>query len=74
MKRRTGLPLWMEITIMLLIKCLLLYGAWRLWFSAPLAKKMTVPDAAISQQLLGQPAATETRSTVPGDNTNATRR
>ncbi|WP_189458712.1 hypothetical protein [Jeongeupia chitinilytica] len=58
---------------MLLIKCLLLYGAWRLWFSAPLAKKMTVPETAINQQLLGQPAAADHRSTVPGDN-NATRR
>ncbi|AOX99965.1 hypothetical protein BJP62_05520 [Jeongeupia sp. USM3] len=73
MKRRTGLPLWAEITAMLLIKCLLLYGAWTLWFSAPLAKNMTVPDAAISQQLLGQPGTDKSNSTAPGE-TNATRR
>ncbi|HSC80537.1 MAG TPA: hypothetical protein VLC08_09295 [Chitinolyticbacter sp.] len=55
---KTGLPLWAEITLVLLLKVALLWGAKALWFAEPLTrtKKMSVPQSAISQQLIG-PAA-----------------
>ncbi|WP_148714943.1 hypothetical protein [Chitinolyticbacter meiyuanensis] len=60
---RTGLPLWAEITLVLLLKIALLWGAKTLWFSEPLTrtKKMSVPQSAISQQLIGPAAAASTR-------------
>ncbi|BCL75845.1 hypothetical protein JHS3_15810 [Jeongeupia sp. HS-3] len=73
MKRRTGLPLWLEITVILLIKCLLLYGAWKLWFAEPMAKNMTVPDRAINQQLLGGSTTMPANLPSSGD-TDVTRR
>ena len=68
-KTRRGLPLWLEIAVVLAIKLLLLWWIKVQWFSAPLAQHMTVPDRAIEQQLLGAvPPSTST-----GDN-HATRR
>ena len=54
-RTRRGLPLWLEISVVLTVKLLLLWGAKVLWFSEPLARHMTVPESAIEQQLLGTP-------------------
>ncbi|WP_035053957.1 cytochrome oxidase putative small subunit CydP [Andreprevotia chitinilytica] len=62
---RTSLPLWLEITLILVIKVFLLWGAWKLWFSAPLAHHMQVPQSAISQQLLGVAASAPVSSHQP---------
>ncbi|KZE25274.1 hypothetical protein EV683_11252 [Crenobacter luteus] len=68
---KTGLPLWLEIVLVLALKAALLWGAWSLWFAQPIARHMTVPEPAVSQQLLGQPSAPISHPT--GDK-HATRR
>jgi hypothetical protein len=56
---RGGRPLWLEVTVVLLIKAALLWGAWQLWFSHPLAPHMRAPVDAVGDHLLG-PAASGT--------------
>ncbi|AXK39986.1 hypothetical protein [Crenobacter cavernae] len=68
---RTGLPLWLEITLVLALKAALLWWAWSLWFAEPVARHMTVPEAAVTQKLLGQPIQNESQLT---ENNDATRR
>ncbi|GAA5787020.1 hypothetical protein GCM10007860_21660 [Chitiniphilus shinanonensis] len=62
---KTGLPLWAEITLILALKALLLWGAKQLWFSQPLTRtyQMTVPQDAIDQRLIGpgDPITPETK-------------
>ncbi|KAF0814405.1 hypothetical protein IGB42_01306 [Andreprevotia sp. IGB-42] len=52
---KTGLPLWLEITLIICIKLCLLWGAKQLWFSKPLthSHQMSVSQDAISRQILG---------------------
>lgn len=71
-KTRRGLPLWLEITVVLVLKILLLWWAKTLWFDQPLARHMTVPAAAVERQLLGTAPAAPTSSPVYGEN-HATR-
>ncbi|WP_036665149.1 cytochrome oxidase putative small subunit CydP [Paludibacterium yongneupense] len=52
---RSGRPLWLDVTVVLLFKAALLWGAWYLWFSHPLAPHMRAPVAAVEDHLLGQP-------------------
>ncbi|UXY16985.1 hypothetical protein N8I74_08240 [Chitiniphilus purpureus] len=54
-RKGRGMPLWLEIVLVLVLKAALLAGARTLWFSDPLTRtrQMTVPQARIGQQLLG---------------------
>lgn len=52
-KRRSKARLWLEITILVIIKVCILLVIKKLWFSEPIAKKMQVPQQKIEQKLLG---------------------
>lgn len=56
--RLRHLPLWAEICLMLVIKLSLLYGAWSLWFSQPVAQNMTVPATEIETHFFERPTQT----------------
>lgn len=49
------LPLWLAITLALLLKVLLLTLLWHAFFSQPQAKKMRVPIAQVERHLLNTP-------------------
>lgn len=51
----TGLPLYLEISIFLCIKLLALFILWKLFFSHPQTKKMSLPTSAVEQHLLSHP-------------------
>lgn len=67
---KTGLPLWAEITLIVVVKLCLLWGAKALWFSHPLTHthQMSVPQEDISRQILGTPNA---GASSPIDHTGA---
>lgn len=46
------LPLWSEITVVLLIKIILLTCLWKVFFSHPQAEHMRLPEASVEQRLL----------------------
>jgi len=52
---RTGLPLWLAITLALLVKVLILMALHKAFFAAPQAKKMRMPTPVVEQHLLGTP-------------------
>jgi hypothetical protein len=52
LRRLHGYPLALVITLALLVKALLLFGLWKAFFSAPQAKHMRMPTAAVEQHLL----------------------
>jgi hypothetical protein len=54
--RPGGMPLWLAITLALLLKMILLTLLYRAFFAAPQAKKMRMPTATVEQHLLGAPA------------------
>lgn len=55
---RTGLPLWLEIALVLLIKVVLLFFLWKLFFSHPQTKHMVLPAPVVEQHFLSsKPAA-----------------
>jgi hypothetical protein len=47
------LPLWQEITVVLLIKMALLFVLWKCFFSEPVAKHMLVPQPMVAERFLG---------------------
>jgi hypothetical protein len=49
---RTGLPLWLEITMIIIIKLVSIFLLWKLFFSHPSTKKMRLPTAVVEQHLL----------------------
>jgi hypothetical protein len=51
-RRLHGYPLALAITLALLLKALLLFGLWKAFFSAPQARHMRMPTAAVEQHLL----------------------
>jgi hypothetical protein len=53
--RRTGMPLWLAITLALAAKIIILTMLHKAFFSAPQAKKMRMPTANVEQHLLGTP-------------------
>jgi hypothetical protein len=53
--RPRPLPLWLAITLALILKVLLLTWLWHAFFSHPQAKKMRVPSAQVEQHLLNTP-------------------
>ena len=61
---RTGLPLWLEIALALLIKVALLILLWKAFFSHPQAKHMLLPTPVVEQHFLSaaQPAESTQRS------------
>jgi hypothetical protein len=61
--RRSGLPLWLEISLILLIKVALLLLLWKLFFSHPPTKHMALPVPVVEQHLLSQ--AADTRPDLP---------
>ncbi|MGS0740333.1 cytochrome oxidase putative small subunit CydP [Glaciimonas sp. GG7] len=54
-KRWPRLPLWLEITLILIIKLALLFVLWKLFFSTPQTKKMRMPTDLVEQHLLNKP-------------------
>lgn len=50
-----GMPLWLAITLALLVKIAILTALHRAFFAAPQAKKMRMPTPAVEQHLLGTP-------------------
>ena len=52
----TGLPLYLEISIFLCIKLLALFVLWKLFFSHPQTKKMSLPTSSVEQRLLSPSA------------------
>jgi hypothetical protein len=51
-RRLHGYPLALAITLALVLKALILFGLWKAFFSAPQAKHMRMPTAAVEQHLL----------------------
>jgi hypothetical protein len=49
---RTGLPLWLEIVGILVIKVVLLFFLWKASFSHPQTKHMVLPTPVVEQHLL----------------------
>jgi hypothetical protein len=47
------IPLWQEITVVLLIKVALLFVIWKCFFSQPVAKHMLVPQPMLSERFIG---------------------
>ncbi|MGL4603962.1 MAG: cytochrome oxidase putative small subunit CydP [Iodobacter sp.] len=47
------LPLWQEITLILIIKVALLTAIWKCFFSEPVAKHMLVPDVLVTERFVG---------------------
>ncbi|MFC0350981.1 cytochrome oxidase putative small subunit CydP [Undibacterium danionis] len=59
----TGLPLWLEISLILCLKVLAIFVLWKLFFSQPSTKKMRLPTPVVEQHLLSsstQPAPPKT--------------
>ena len=50
--QRTGLPLWLEIALVLLIKIAILFGLWKAFFSHPQTKHMALPLPVVEQHFL----------------------
>jgi hypothetical protein len=57
MRRLTALPLWLEITLALICKALLLWLLWSAFFSAPQTRKMRMPTPQVEQHLLSAAAS-----------------
>ncbi|HJV02414.1 MAG TPA: hypothetical protein VJ752_17895 [Burkholderiaceae bacterium] len=56
--RRRSLPLWLAISLALLLKGALLFWLWHAFFAHPQAKHMRMPAAQVQQHLLdGAPAS-----------------
>jgi len=51
--RSEGAVLWRDILLVLLVKCVVLYGLWLMFFSRPLAHHMQVPQDQVGQHLTG---------------------
>ena len=66
----TGLPLSLEISIFLCIKLLALFVLWKLFFSHPQTKKMSLPTSAVEQRLLS-PSAPVPAASPSGDFSSA---
>ena len=54
---RRGLPLWLEIVLVLLIKLIALFILWKAFFSHPQTKHMALPTPAVEQHLLSPKSA-----------------
>jgi hypothetical protein len=66
LRRLHGYPLALAITLALVVKALILFGLWKAFFSAPQAKHMRMPTAAVEQHLLAPPSpAPKTPSPPP---------
>ena len=66
LKRRSRLPLWMEITLVLVLKIAMLYAIWITCFSDPISKHMHVDDAHMNAHMLSQVNQSDSgRSEVP---------
>jgi hypothetical protein len=55
-RARTGMPLWLAITLALVVKLIILMALHKAFFAAPQAKKMRMPTTSVEQHLLGSPA------------------
>lgn len=58
MKLPRGRSLAWTIALALVVKALLLYALWTLFFSHPQTKKMRLPTAQVEKHLLATPAPT----------------
>jgi hypothetical protein len=55
---RRGLPLWLEIALVLLIKLIALFILWKAFFSYPQTKHMALPTPVVEQHLLSPKSTT----------------
>jgi hypothetical protein len=62
---RRGMPLWLAITLALIVKLLILMMLHKAFFSAPQAKKMRMPSATVEQHLLGHPSTVPATKATP---------
>jgi hypothetical protein len=62
---RRGLPLWLEIVLVLLIKLTALFILWKAFFSHPQTKHMALPTPAVEQHLLSPESATLATPAIP---------
>ncbi len=54
------LPLWQEITIVLLIKMALLFVIWKSFFSEPVARHMLVPQTMMTERFVSPASSSST--------------
>lgn len=62
---RRGLPLWLEIVLVLLIKLTALFILWKAFFSHPQTKHMALPTPAVEQHLLSPKSANPATPAIP---------
>lgn len=60
-----GLPLWLEIALVLLIKVVALFFLWKTFFSHPQTKHMALPTPAVEQHLLTAPQSLSRSPVLP---------
>ncbi|MBA5606408.1 hypothetical protein H3H36_13705 [Duganella sp. FT3S] len=69
---RRGLPLWLAISLALVLKGALLFWLWHAFFSHPQAHHMRMPSAEVQQHLLdGAPASNPSPPTSEMKNDSA---
>ncbi|QRX82782.1 cytochrome oxidase putative small subunit CydP [Glaciimonas sp. PAMC28666] len=65
-KSWSRLPLWVEISLIVVVKLALLFILWKLFFSAPQTKKMRMPTDLVEQHFLtDRPLPKLTSTTKP---------
>lgn len=64
-RTRRGLPLWLEITLVLLIKLAALFFLWQAFFSHPQTRHMALPTPAVEQHLLSAPQSPSHSPSLP---------
>jgi hypothetical protein len=68
--KHTGLPLCLEISLILCLKLLAIFILWKLFFSQPSTKKMRLPTPVVEQHLLSKPSPPITPPTKPAQQKN----
>lgn len=70
--RHTGLPLWVEISLILLVKIALLFGLWKFFFSHPQTKHMSLPKPVVEEHFLSAHPATSKPNALQANNQTLT--
>lgn len=66
--RHTGLPLWVEISLILLVKIALLFGLWKFFFSHPQTNHMSLPKPVVEEHFLSAHSATSKPNALQANN------
>ena len=61
-RKFSSLPLWLELTLALLLKLTILYSLWQAFFSHPETKHMAMPVPLVEQHLLYTPSGASATS------------